>query len=289
MKKMAMLGVVAASLGLSACGVTASLHQSIDSIGSSPYLQVHLSATASGPDVAQASTLLAETTVDVRYAATGGGPLSQAGSAVDSEVLVNVGAATVADVREIGSNFYVQLDPSSLANVPGLGISASELSAAQFLVAGRWFEVPQSLIASSVPASSATPAQISQAQSDARTLIDALTSALEAANSSTLSGGGYRVTGTIQSLDAALAPTIDSLTHQSWHEGTVGGDYTVELHTSGGTATGASIDVTGPGATGTDEITLDATISHDTDAIAVPTGVTILTPAIISSLENQAS
>ncbi len=49
MKASWIAGFVVASLGLSACGATATIHSAVSSLGSSPDVQIHLTGTVTGP------------------------------------------------------------------------------------------------------------------------------------------------------------------------------------------------------------------------------------------------
>ncbi|HEY5437411.1 MAG TPA: hypothetical protein VIJ99_00755, partial [Acidimicrobiales bacterium] len=149
MRKIVIVGVVAASLGLSACGSSASINDTVASLGASSTVQVHLTATASGQGVsAQAQSILQQVSMDVNYATTNGSPITDAGKAIDTQITLNVGTAAVLDLRSIDQNFYVEVNLTPLSTFTGLGITAQDLASAQLLLGGRWFELPYSLLKS---------------------------------------------------------------------------------------------------------------------------------------------
>ena len=86
MKKLWIVGVVAASLGLSACGATASLNDAVSSLGASPYLQVHLSGNAAGPDSTAAQQVLGSLSVDLSYANPTGASLADSQGTANAEM-----------------------------------------------------------------------------------------------------------------------------------------------------------------------------------------------------------
>jgi hypothetical protein len=167
------------------------------------------------------------------------------------------------------------------------------LGALQLLFSNKWFEVPASLITSEVPKSAATKAKAAQDQAIERKIFDALSKLIDKGHATALASGGYSETGTLQSVVKAILPTIESLdpsattlTH------TVPGTYTLTLTNAGSTATSGSISITAPegsGSPGNATVSLKATVTHDSDAIDVPSNVTVITPALIQQLEGSAS
>ena len=296
MRKFVIVGMVAASLGLSACGTTvkASLDQAVNSLGSTPALQVHLTASLSGSGMGQAESVVKKLSIDMRYWNPTGAPLSQAGTNVNSEIVINLAGSPVADIREVDTNDYVKVDLTNLASIPGVNLPSSELSAAQLILGGRWFEVPKSLITSELPPSSAATAtakaQAAKDQVIAKKLIDALSKLIDTTKYTTLSNGAYRQSGSLTSVVTALAPTITSVSPTTVIPSTVQGSYTLTLERSGANATGASVTITAPnGAKGNASIGLAATISHDDDTIVAPSGAVVITPSLLKGLESGAS
>ena len=296
MRKFVIVGMVAASLGLSACGTTvkASLDQAVNSLGSTPALQVHLTASLSGSGMGQAESVVKKLSIDMRYWNPTGAPLSQAGKNVNSEIVINLAGSPVADIREVDTNDYVKVDLTNLASIPGVNLPSSELSAAQLILGGRWFEVPKSLITSELPPSSAATAtakaQAAKDQVIAKKLIDALSKLIDTTKYTTLSNGAYRQSGSLTSVVTALAPTITSVSPTTVIPSTVQGSYTLTLERSGANATGASVTITAPnGAKGNASIGLAATISHDDDTIVAPSGAVVITPSLLKGLESGAS
>ena len=296
MRKFVIVSILAASLGLSACGttVTASLDQAVNSLGSTPALQVHLTASLSGSGMGQAESVVKKLSIDMRYWNPTGAPLSQAGKNVNSEIVINLAGSPVADIREVDTNDYVKVDLTNLASIPGVNLPSSELSAAQLILGGRWFEVPKSLITSELPPSSAATAtakaQAAKDQVIAKKLIDALSKLIDTTKYTTLSNGAYRQSGSLTSVVTALAPTITSVSPTTVIPSTVQGSYTLTLERSGANATGASVTITAPnGAKGNASIGLAATISHDDDTIVAPSGAVVITPSLLKGLESGAS
>lgn len=277
--------VLASAVGLSACGAKATLDQAVTSVGASPDLQIHLTASYDGPDTS-ATAILADASVDVHLANPSGAPLSQAGQDADAEVVVNLGGQTLADVREVGGNAYVEVDLDALSGAPGVDVSASEVAAAQLLLGGRWFEVPASLLQSSASTAGADQANVTKDQAIVRAIVKDVVGVIEKTTYTTLPGGGFSETGTLTSIAAALRPTLASLAGVNAPVGTPKGDYTLTLSMSGSTATGSSISITAPDSSGANAtIGLRATIAHADDAVAVPSDVTIVTPALLKEIE----
>lgn len=289
MNKLWIVGIVAASLGLSACGATASLNDAVSSLGSSPYLQVHLTGSVAGPDSTQAQQVANALSVDLSYANPTGGALAQSQGTANAEMVVNAGGAPLLDVREVGGNLYAMLNVTAIANVPTANVSAAETSALQLLVGGRWFEFPASLLNSYVPTSAAAAATTAKERALGTKLIDDLTSLISDTSYTTLASGGYAQTGTLESVVKALWPTIAAAGDTSTMPSNVPGTYAVTITTSGSSATGGSVAITAPnGTSGSDTVTLNATVAHASDAVVAPTGATIITRALLKGLLAQA-
>jgi hypothetical protein len=297
-KMVLILGVVVASLGLSACGsaTKATIDSSVASLGAQPDLQIHFTASVSGSGTAEAQNALSVISMDTRYATPSGGPLSQANGSANSEVIVNVGATPLLDLRAIGTNFYVQVDLSAVNEIPGLPLTSqdqSELGALQLFLGGKWFEIPSKLLSSELPSSAATKAKTAQDQAIARKIFDALSKLIDNGHATVLSSGGYSETGTLQSVLKALLPTIQGLDPSAAASaGPVQGTYTLTLTNSGSVATGGSISITAPegsGSPGDATVTVQAAVTHNSDPVDVPTNVTVITPALIQQLEGSAS
>jgi len=142
-RKYWMIGaVLAASLGLSACGTSpATFNSAVSSLSSSPDAEIHLTATASGPGTDQAQKYLSAISLDATYVNPTGANLSQATS-LDAEVTVNIANSALLDLRSVGGNLYLLINASALQSIPSLPISANEISAvnALFGVGGLNFQ-----------------------------------------------------------------------------------------------------------------------------------------------------
>ena len=296
-KLVLVLGAVVASLGLSACGTTtkATINQSLASLGAQSDLQIHFSASVTGSGVAEAQRVLNVVSMDTRYANPSGAPLSQANGKDDAEIILNVGPKSLLDLRVIKGNVYLKVDLATVSSIPGLPISAQEqaqLAAAQLFLGGKWFEVPGTLLKSELPKSAAAKAQAAKDQGIERTILDAVSNLIDKGHAKSLSGGGYSETGTLESVLKAIEPTIVGLDPSAATAGPVPGTYTLTLTNSGSVATGGSISITAPaggGAAGSATVSLKAAVTHDSDPIDVPTGVTVITPALIRQLAGSTS
>lgn len=292
-KTLLLLGVVASTLALSACGTTtkATIDQSVASLGSQSNLQIHLTGTVTGTDAVQAQPVLNLVSVDLDYANPSGGPISQAGSTIAEDVTIHVGTKTLAEIRSVDGNGYVTVDLTSLSSLSGVNLPASQLAALQLVIGGRWFEIPKSLIASlTKQATTANKAQAAAAIALDRQIIDAISKVIDNAPAKALSGGGYSETGTLASVVNAVWPAIASVTKTTLpaSAAAVKGTYTLTLTNSGSTATGASITITAPG--GAPQLTsigLVAGITHNSETITAPSGATIITPALLKQLETS--
>jgi hypothetical protein len=287
-----------ASLGLSACGsgTKATIDSSVASLGAQPDLQIHFTASVSGAGTAEAQKVLGVISMDTLYSNPSGGPLSQTSGKANGEVIFNVGTKPLLDLRTIDSNIYLEVDLSAVNQIPGLPLTSqdqTELGALQLLFSNKWFEVPSKLITSELPSSAATKAKSAQDQAVERKVFDALSKLIDDGHATALSSGGYSETGTLESVLKAILPTIarlDPSAASSVH--TVPGTYTLTLTNAGSTATSGSISITAPegsGSSGNATVTLKATVAHDSDAIVVPSNVTVITPALIQQLEGSAS
>jgi hypothetical protein len=290
-----LLGVVASTLALSACGATtkATIDQSVASLGAQSTVQVHLTATAAGAGAgaAQVRAVLKLVSMDVDYVNPSGGPVSQGAKTDDEDITFNVGAKTLADIREVDGNDYLTVDVTALSAIPGVNLPASQLAAVQLLFGGRWFEIPKSLIDS--VAQKQTDANKSQAAADVaieRQVVDDISKVIDNGRAKALSGGGYSEAGTLVSIVKAVWPTIASVTKTTLPASAahVKGTYTLTLTNSGSTATGASITITAPsGTSGNASLGLVAAITHNSQTITAPAGATIVTPALIKQLESS--
>jgi hypothetical protein len=283
-------GFVVASLGLSACGATATIHSAVSSLGSSPDVQVHLTGTVSGAGTAQAQQILSAVSMDMEYSNPSGGALSQAGSAASSEIVVNVGSQTLADVREVGGNIYLLVNVNALTSIPTVTLPSSEMSALQLVLGGRWFELPKSFIDSYAPATSSSTAATAKDQAAATKIFDALSKLINTTPYKTLPNGGFSQTGSLEKVVTAVLPTIESVAGTTMHPTSVKGNYTITLTMSGATATGGSITITTPNGTqGNASVGLQATVTHNNDSIAAPSGATVITKSLLKGLLSQAT
>lgn len=288
MRKLWLVGLVAASLGLSACGATATLNGAVASLGSSPDLQVHLTGAVSGDVSTAAQPVLSALSIDLNYSNPTGAPLAQSPGSANAEVVVNAGGAALIDIREVGRDVYAMLDVSALANIPSAKLSSAETAALELLVGGRWFEFPASLISSYAPTGDA--ATMTKERQLSTQILDDLAALIDGTSYTTLSDGGYSQTGSLASVVKAVWPTIASVDPQGTMPSDVPGSYTVTVTTSGTTATGGSVSITAPnGTSGTERATLTATVAHANEAVIAPTGAIVVTRTLLQGLLAQAT
>lgn len=288
MRKLWIVGAVASSLVLAACGVSASIDQAVSSIGASPYLQVHLTASATGMGSTQAQSLLGALSVDMHYASSNGGTLSQSANSVNSEVMINDSGQTLLDLRQVDKNLYVRVDLTPLSSIPGIDISAQQLSNYQLLVGNRWFEFSPDLVKSFLPTTTINAAQTSKEQAAARAILDAVTSLIDKTPYTTLSGGGYSQTGTLDSVVKAVLPALNGYTGTSFNPSSVKGTYTIGFTMSGATATGGSLSITAPkGSNGNATLSLHASLTHDNLSVVAPSDATVITNSTLTQLLSQ--
>ena len=293
-QKVLAVGLAAASLGLASCGVQASLNEAVASLGAQPSVQIHLSASATGPGSSQVEKVMNVLSLDMSYSSQDGSALSSSAGNVNSDIKVNVGTKSIAEIRQVDSNLYVTFDASAISTIPGVNVSPTEIASIQLIAGGRWFELPKSLLNSVIPTSAAAKAK-AQAQAAkevaiSRQLIDDLTAVIAATPYKTLAGGGYSQTGTLESVVKAMLPTIKSITSRPINLSSIKGTYEISVTLSGSTATGGSIKITAPSGQGGDaSIALETTVTHASDNITAPSGATVISPALLKGLVSQAA
>ncbi len=285
-------GITVASLTLAACGagVKQTITSALKSVGSQPYVQMHLTANVSGDgaNAAQAASIenvLAKLSYDVAEQSTTGGAISSADGQVNSSITVNVDNTPVITVIEISNTIYFKFDLTPLTTFPQLSATlAHELPVVQLTFGNRWFELPSSVVSAYLPSKQQYAAQQSKQAAIEAKLIDAITAVIEK-NPYTTTDNGFAQTGTLDSLAAGLEPTIATLNHQAATAvGHTAGTYHVTLGLNGATATDASIGITAPNNGANMSVTLAATIAHDATAVTAPSNPTVITQQLLSSL-----
>jgi hypothetical protein len=288
MRKFWLLGILASSLALSACGSSATITSAVNSIGASPDLQVHVTMSAAGSGSQQVEAVLGLMSVDMNYSSNVGGSLASSAGHVDAEVAFNVSGHALIDLRVIGTNLYARLDLTGLAALPGVNVSAAQLAAAQLLLGGRWFEVSESLLNSYLPTTTVAPAQSAREQAAAKEVVDALSQLVESTPYTTLAGGGLAQTGQLSAVVTALAPVLRQFAPQVTVPASVKGTYRIAFTMAGSSATGASLKITAPnGTSGNASLALHVSLTHDATPVVAPTGATVITPALIAQIMGQ--
>ncbi len=289
-QKVLAVGIVAASLGLASCGVKASLDQAVASLGAQSSVQIHLSASAAGPGSSQVEKVMSVLSLDMSYSSPNGTALSDSAGNINSDIKVNVGNQSLAEIRQVDSNLYVTFDASAISSIPGVNISPTEIASIQLIAGGRWFEIPKSLLNSYIPSSTGAKAKAAKEVAISRQIIDDITSVIAATPYKTLPGGGYSQSGTLESIVKAVLPTIKSVTSRPINLSSVKGTYEISVTLSGSTATGGSIRITAPsGMGGNASIALETTVTHASNNITAPSGATVITPALLKGLMSQAA
>jgi len=281
------VGVVAASLALSACGSSpaakkAALDQFVASLGASPYVQVHLTASFTGAgSTAKSQAILKATSMDLNVSNPSGAALSQAGTSANTELIFNVGTTPFLDVRIVSGTIYLKVDVTAISQIPQVTLPASEVAAAQLFFGGRWFELPKELVHSIIQRTKVPKAQIAADQQVEAKIIDALANLIDTSHYKTLSNG-FSVAGTLQSVVTAVTPTIQRFAHTTAPSKPAKGTYVLVLTTSGSTVTGGSIAVTAPNGTkGKATGSLTATVTHKSVNVVAPSSATPITPQLL--------
>ena len=286
--------LAAGSLGLAACGtsVQKTLKGAISSVGAQQYLQVRVNADVAGTGAQAASAAAVEKyakllSLTLSEQSTGGGAISTAGTALNQRLTLAVGSTPLLTLISIGSRLYVDLDFSTLASLPGVGVTTSELTGLQLLLGGRWFELPSTTLNRYVPKAEHSATNSSSQRQIEQRAMDALTKLIER-TPSTSTGHGYSQRGTLQSVVTALEPVMAQVTHRAattTHP--VPGTYRLALSLSGGVATAAQVGVSVPGGhRGSMSVTLNATITHDATPVSAPSPVTVVTPSFLKGLSG---
>jgi hypothetical protein len=288
MRKLWILGALASSLVLAACGATATINTAVTSIGSSANLQVHLTVNASGAGTAPAQGALHLLSVDMSYSSTDGSALSSSNGHVNSQFTLNSGNQTLVDLRQVDTNIYVNLNIAALASIPGVKVTASQLAAAQLLFGGRWFEVSEGFLTSFLPTTTVNTAVTNNEVAAARAVLDSLSALISRTPYTTLAGGGFSQTGTLNAVVKAVLPAIKGLTNSTAVPSSGKGTYTIAFTMSGPTATGVSLKISAPnGSQGNASVGVDVTLSHAATPVVAPTGATVITRAMVAQIRSQ--
>jgi len=282
------VGAIVATVGLASCSsgsTKATIDQYVASFGAQPYAQLHLTLSAGGVGSAKAQSVLKQLSMDMRFASTSGSSLSSSAGAVNTEVLVNIGASPAVDLREVDGNVYLRFDLSGLSAIPGINVTQSQIATVQLLLGNRWFEIPKSLVNAIAPSSTAQQHKAAADRVLGQKFVDALSNLIVNSKITSIKNG-YATSGSIQSVVDAIAPVI----HQA-HAGTsvpthATGSYALTLTASGSTVTGGSVSIIAPGGAAKGNATLKMTVSHDTVTITAPSGATVVTPQLIAQLRS---
>lgn len=298
MKKMLLVGGVAAALALSACGSStpaarkATLKAYVASLGASPDLQVTVKGSFTGAGSTKAQQILKALTFGMNFSSTNGAPLSQAGANVNTEITAVVNGKTFLDIRQVSKNLYFKLDATALGSIPGVKISPSEIAAVQLVFGGRWFVLPQTTLNSIVPHKNVNTAKAVEDRAVASKIIDDITNLIDTTPYKSLSNGGYSETGSIYSVAKAIYPTLIAM-HDHVKMPTASqakGSFTLGVTTSGSNASGASLSVTAPNAKkGTATASISFTFAHASQSVSAPSSSTPLPTSLLREFAAGAS
>lgn len=279
------VSALVAAIALAACtsATTATtIKQFVGSIGSQQYVQVHLTARVTGQVPADRARVLDELSIDVHAANPTGGSVTAADQNASVEILVNLGSATLADVRIVDSTLYAKVDLAALGSVPGVGIPPLELAAAQLFLGGRWFELPRSVVQHLAPPP--TRQEIATSSQIEARVIDALARYIDSSRHAK-TAGEFTESGSIRQLESALLPVVSGVEHRQIAPVAVPGSYVLRLSTSGTTVKGVTLSVTAPTATGgVATATFTMTVTHDPVSVVAPAGATAITPQLFRDL-----
>ena len=290
-------GVVVAAVSLSACGSStpaarkASLDSYVASLGASPNLQVSFTANFIEGH-SKVESILKKLAFVVKFSNPSGAAISQSSTTANVDMAVTVAGATFLDIRGINHNLYIKANVDALKQFSGIHISTAQLDAVQLAFGGRWFELPQSVLKSLVPAKASSGANSARDRILASKVLDALTTLIVSTPAKNLGGGSYLVQGTVHSVAVAVAAALSSAGQSvPAPRKDSKGTYKLTISTSGSQATAASLSITGPNGGGVSGITtvgITATFMHNNDAVTAPTGATVLSTALLRSLFGRA-
>jgi len=289
-----LVGAVLSSLALTACGgggaaAPTTYRGYVLSLGGSSHAQFTVRASLSGPGI-PAAVRRGESIPDVvvLLASRGGGPLASANAAVDAEVKVTFKGTVFADVRVIGSDLYATANPEALQafdGLPGVKLAPAELGAAQLLLGDRWFTISWSAIKAAVPASAAFHPTDGDLVA-VRAALDAAFRTILTTPSQRRHDGGFVASGDLAPLFNAIVPPIAALAHDQLGQIPIPGTLSF---TVSGSSSSTDVVFSGsiPNNNGQDDtLTLTATVTHASTAIAVPPNATKITPALIKDFSH---
>ncbi len=280
--------VAGASLGLSACSVPVALSDTSATLGGSQFLQVHLTANlfARGASAAKVIKVLKKLNFDVNYQSTTGGPLATSLGSARQEIIVSNGSERVLTIVDVNSNEYLNVNVASLARIPGLGLTAAKLAPINLIVGSRWFEFPYSLVAKYETSTlHMKPTRTFTAKNDVM-VVNAVVSFF-ARQPSTTTANGFTQTGTLASLENALAPLLKTTIKLPTTTAMPTGTYKLAVTMNGSVATAAQIALTVPnGKYGNGTLTLKGTFAHANVPVSVPSGALVVTNSLIKQLSG---
>ncbi len=274
------------SVGLSACTIPAAQSVAQNTYGSSPYLQVHFTATltSADPSLQSVATALAHLRFDLNEQSTTGAPIKSSLNQINQDLVVWHANTRVATILESKSNVYLNVDFSALSRVPGMSSSASSLAALNLLLGQRWIELPYALVAQYTHSAAGLNLTRSALATGPSRLLNAVVTLL-AHGTTTSTATGVHVAGSSAQLARALAATLKSLGLASTSTVTAAGSYALDVTLSGTTATALALTVTTPSAKhGPSVLRLAATIAHQTLRVDVPSSPLVITPALVKQL-----
>lgn len=296
-KRALFVGIVVSSLALSACGgggtptssggnKKATFVNSLASLGGSKDLQITASASFTGAGSAKVEKILKDLSFKLDLSNASGGALANSGGKANVEIVTMVNGKKFLDLRVINSSIYFYANVPALSGVPGVTLPAQELSAVQLVFGGRWFKLPTSVINSVVPKKDSNKAKVAEDTSIEYKLIDALNKALDSAHYKSLGNGSFSESGTLLSIDTAMLPVLNSVSHVTAPTGaSAAGTYSFTITGSGAKASGATISITAPnGKLGNATAKVTLKFGHANDAVSAPSGATVISKSLLQEL-----
>jgi hypothetical protein len=296
-KRALLVGVVASSLALSACGggstpsssggnKKATFENSLASLGGSQDLQVTASVSFTGAGSAKVEKILKDLSFKLDFSNPSGGALSNSAGKTNVDIATTINGKKFLDLRVIDSNIYVYVNVPALSGMSGVSLPGQELSAVQLVFGGRWFKLPTSVINSFVPKKDGSKAKVAEDTSIEYKLVDAISKALDVANYKSLGNGSYSETGSLLSVETALLPVLNSVSHVTAPTGaSAEGTYSLSITGSGTNANNATISITAPnGKLGNATAALTLKFAHTNDAVSVPSGATVISKSLLQEL-----
>ncbi len=286
-KTLATIGVF--TLVLAGCGLSAlqQVRNAVKSVGASPDLQMVVSGSLAGSGSASADKYLSVFSLHIDAAsAKPGVALSKAGKGnVSVDISLYYHTSPVFDMRLVGKSEYFRINLTPLQSLVPKS-DASKMEGLDLGLGGRWFQVPPSYLAQLTKQANGNPAAQAKVRQGSASMMSALGQIIENRSTiSALSGGGFQAKGSLLSAFNTLAPAIQQMTGKAPSPTKITGTYVINMSTTGGTMTGASLSISNQGRTAEIEVAL----SHLSKPVPLPAHIAELPKAIVDGLVARPS